>query len=215
MSLLRVIRKSAVLGGRAGPGRAPRTWAGLRSSGRARAEHHGPAGHHGLRRAGGFRPQPAPRSQSHAWTGPHSPLIPGSREGQAHGTLPRSSPSRRAALKISSLFRSCTALEQPGSRLRGRGAGAGPGKGLAARVPLTGPGTAIGTGRFSFSLFDANSGPDPLSLQSQRHLRAAQPGPAQLFESRGCRTRPSNAMSVTRDIRNPRLYTRAHPCRTF
>lgn len=155
--------------GRAGPNREPRTWAGLRGSGRAG-------------RAGGFRPQPAPSSRSHAWTGPLSPLILGSRVGWTHGMLPTDLPTEeRSPENLTPLFRFCTAgpgLKTPGSGLSGGGPGPGPGEGLAARIPLTDPGTAVGQGRFSFSLFDSNSGPHPLSLLSQRHLRAAQPGPA-------------------------------------
>ncbi|KAM4775273.1 uncharacterized protein ACIQIH_010449 [Cyanocitta cristata] len=165
--------------GRAEPSRAPRTLAGLRGSG-------------GAGRAGAFRPQPPPSSRSHAWTGPLSPLTLGSRVGRTHGMFPTDLPVEENSPEyLTPLFRFCTAgpgLKPPGSRFSGRGPGPGlgPGGGLATRIPLTDPGTAMGQGRFSFCLFDSNSGPRPLSLSNQRHLRAAQPGPAVVPRSCFC-----------------------------
>lgn len=183
--------QSAVLGrsdgpGRAEPSRVPRARPGF-----------GAVGEPGSGTTASAEQVDSVRSRSRAagatrgqGLAPRSSWIPGW-DGHA-GCFPWTSPSRTPALKTSPLY---FGPAEPGQRWsrwdpvsaaenRDRDLGPGAGKGLAARIPLTDPGTAIGQGCFSFFLFGANLRPRPLSLPNRRHLRAAQPGPAAV--PRGC-----------------------------
>lgn len=146
LSLLRILRKAQCSAGVTG-------WAGPSPAGFPGPEPgSGAAGEPGPGTAAsaeqvdsvGSRPRAAGATRGQGLA-PLSSWVPGW-DGRT-GCLPWTSPSRGPALKTSPFyFGPGPALESLGSRLSSREPGPGAGKGLAARIPLTDPGTAIGQG---------------------------------------------------------------------
>ncbi|XP_064287501.1 serine/arginine repetitive matrix protein 1-like [Passer domesticus] len=206
--------QSAVLGRSdgAGPGRAqPGSQDPGRAAGLRRARSRAPR----PRRAGGFPWQPAPSSRSHAWTGPCSPLILGSRVGRTRGMLPMDLPIEGSGPENFTPLCRCRWVPVSAAENRDRDQE----QEKALPPGFLSPTREQRAGRVALVFLFSTLIQGLVPTRSRGSATCALPSPAPprfrvVCSSRGCRTGGSNAMSLTQDCHSARLYTRSpdpHP----